>query len=205
MKKKQSKWSIDHATSLDFLTSKINTEYFAILDSDATFLIKDRDEILIKKIDKKYPLIWTQAPGKKHKDFPLMFAILIKTDIFKELDISFLPKNIEILQDTWREMREKYLSKWMKWKTIKYKNTRKFKNGPFYEIIWCGEYYLNEIKYIFASHFGRWSTLGIHKYRSWIMRYFWYTPIRKRILRKKGEKEKKKWISICRNIIDKQI
>ena len=53
-------------------------------------------------------------------------------------------------------------------KIFKAYNTRNYKKGPFKSLI-CAEFYLGDDK-IFASHFGRGSSLGIAKYDSRLLK-----------------------------------
>lgn len=194
--------SMEHGTALNILSKKVNTEYFSILDADATWLKKNWDEILINKMNEKIKVIGTQAPEGKPQDFPLMFAILFETKAFEKLKIDFRPKNLEIKQDTGWEMREKYLEKGFAGENIIFFNTRTFKKGPFHELI-TAEFYLNGVNNIFASHFGRGSTLGVAKYKGASI-FYKISFIRGLLSRIKGYGEKKNWIAICENIIDKQ-
>ena len=199
------KGSLAHGHALNFLCSKIKTPYFAILDSDATFLFKNWDKILINQLNEKIKIIGTEPSGEKPKDFPLMYAILLETKAFKNLNINFKPKNIQAQQDTGWELREKYLTAGYKGKIIKTKYTRHYKNGPFKQVI-CAEYYLEGHQSIFASHFGRGATLGAQKYRKGLLQYFYKLPIIGTFfLKRKGINEKKKWIDTCKKIIDVQI
>jgi glycosyltransferase involved in cell wall biosynthesis len=196
--------SMEHGTALNYLAKKVNTPYFSILDADATWLIKNWDEILIKRINDKVKLIGTQAPAGKSQDFPLMFAILFETETFRKMNIDFRPKDLSKGQDTGFEMREKYLKAGFIGENIEMKNTREYKDGPFNNLI-CGEYYLEGIDHIFASHFGRGSTLGSSKYRrGWKKIIYNFPVLGNFILDYKGKKEKKEWINICKKIIDKQ-
>jgi hypothetical protein len=194
--------SMEHGTALNILCKKVDTEYFSILDADATWLKKDWDEILINKMNEKVKVIGTQAPEGKPQDFPLMFAILFETKTFKELRIDFRPKDLSINQDTGWEIRDKYLKANFEGLNINFFNTRTFKKGPFGGLI-CGEYYFKEGDKIFASHFGRGSTLGMAKYKG-ISIFLKISFIRGFLARIRGHKEKKEWISICRKIINKQ-
>jgi len=196
--------SLAHGIAINDLIKKIDTKYGVILDADCTFLIRNWDEILINEINDEYPIIGTQAPssGYKPMDFPLMFAILFDTDIMKNLHIDFTPENIKEHKDTGYELKKKYLQKGYKGKLILVRNTRSYKLGPFKEII-CAEYYLNKFDHIFASHFGRGSTLGKNKYLNTKKRIFYTLPVIGSFLVKlKGKKEKKKWIKICKSIVD---
>lgn len=198
------KGSMAHGTALNALVEKVDTPFFSILDSDAVWLKKNWDEILINELSDKAPVIGTQAPLGKPQDFPLMFAILFRTKEFRELDIDFRPKDIEAKQDTGFEIREKYMGTGCNGKNIKYLNTREYKKGPFANVI-CGEYYLDGHKEVFASHFSRGSSLGANKYNGGLEKIVYNIPVIGASLRKrKGEKEKKRWIRICKKIIDKQ-
>lgn len=202
----QLKGSKAHGTALDYLIQKIDTEYFSILDSDATWLKKDWDDILIKNINAKTKVIGTQAPGIKHKDFPLMFCILFESKTFNELHISFKPKEpYDPIKDTGWEIREKYLNAQYKGEILEFKNTRTYKKGPFKELL-VGEYYQkNNYNNIFASHFGRGASMGANKYKKGKIRYIYKIPIiGKMLLKHKGQQEKLKWINICKTIIDNQ-
>ncbi|MFX0135449.1 MAG: glycosyltransferase [Candidatus Hodarchaeota archaeon] len=206
--------SLAHGIAMNDLILKIDTKYGVILDADCTFLYNNWDEILINEINSEYPIIGTQAPvgygSKKEFDFPLMYAILFDTKILKSLNIDFEPENPALALDTGHQLRKKYLKEGYKGKLLYYKNTRDYKLGPFKKLI-CAEYYFNGIKEIFACHFGRGSTLGASKYlkkknkesgvtRSKIKYIIPYLGSKLLIL--KGKKEKKKWIKICKEIVN---
>lgn len=153
--------SLAHGEALNDLVSQIETEYGVILDADATFLIKDWDKILMNKLSESIPIFGTQADGLggKPTDFPLMFAVILKTEILKNLKIDFRPQNINIGQDTGFELREKYLKSNFSGGLLYSFNTRKYKRGTFANVI-CTEYYLSKDGEgdIFAAHFGRGSS-----------------------------------------------
>lgn len=197
--------SVAHGTALNYLVDKVKTPFFSILDADATWLIKNWDEILVKRINNSVKIIGTQAPEPKPQDFPLMFAILFETKTFKSLNIDFRPKNLKAMQDTGFEMREKYLKAGFIGENIQMKNTRNYKTGPFGELL-VAEFYLNEDKNIFASHFGRGSSMGQAKYgKEGLLRIICFFPFVGRFLKRaQGRREKKKWINICDNIINNQ-
>lgn len=158
--------SVAHGEALNDLVSQIDTEYGVILDADAVFLKKNWDEILISKMNDQMPIYGTQADsnGKKPMDFPLMFAIIFKTDILKSLNIDFRPRDLSKHEDTGFELREKYLSNNFSGGLLYDFNTRTFKKGLFADIV-CSEYYLSkeEPRKIFASHFGRGSAPSAKK------------------------------------------
>jgi len=166
---------------------------------------KRLDKILITQLDDKTKVIGTQAAGNKPKDFPLMFAILFETEPFIKMNIDFRPKDLKKIQDTGWELREKYLNAGYAGKNIEMLNTRTYKKGRFNSII-AGEYYLdNNYSQIFASHFGRGSSLGRAKYNKGYIRILYKMPfLGKYLLRKKGVFEKNKWIEICKTIINEQ-
>lgn len=203
--------SMAHGIALNDLVNRIDTKYGVILDADCTFLYKNWDEILINEINKEYPIIGTQNldRGTKPVDFPLMYAIFFYSDILKKLKIDFRPKDvseakdIKTTKDTGYELREKFLENGYKGKLLLIKSTRDYKLGPFNKVI-CGEFYLEGRNEIFASHFGRGSTLGSAKYfKGWKRNIYGIPVIGKKILKFKGKKEKKRWIKICTKIVDK--
>jgi glycosyltransferase involved in cell wall biosynthesis len=196
--------SMAHGTALNHLVGKVDTPYFVILDADATWLKKGWDEILIKRFDNEIKAIGTQAPPEKPQDFPLMFAILFETDAFKSLNIDFRPKDLEARQDTGHDMRDKYFDAGFKGENIEMRNTRHYKEGPFSKII-SAEYYLEGEGHIFASHFGRGSSLGKAKYGKGLAGLFYKIPlIGESVIKLKGKREKMEWIRICKKVIDKQ-
>jgi len=196
--------SMAHGIALNDLIQKIDTKYGTILDADCTFLHKNWDDILIKDINEEYPIIGTQASvgSKKPQDFPLMFALFFYNEIMKKLQINFRPKKISNFLDTGQELRKKFLKNGYKGKLLLMKSTRNYKLGPFREVI-CAEYYLKGINKIFATHFGRGSTLGANKYLRTNKKFLYKTPFFGNFfLKAKGKKEKKNWIKICRKIVD---
>ncbi|HIH31569.1 TPA: glycosyltransferase family 2 protein [Candidatus Woesearchaeota archaeon] len=198
--------SLAHGTALNYLVKKVDTPYFSILDADAVWLKKNWDAILIGKITEKVKVIGSQAPKPKPQDFPLMFAILFETKTFKKLSVDFRPKRIESKQDTGYDLRKKFLKKKFKGEIIVLKNTREYKKGPFKDLI-VAEYYLKEdCKNLFASHFGRGSTMGVIKYTGGKgVSIIYKIPFLSKPLRYlKGTIEKKKWIKICMDIIKKE-
>ena len=198
--------SMAHGTALNDLIKKIDTAFGVILDADCVFLIKNWDDILIKKLNDKVKIIGTQAlPGSvKPSDFPLMFAILFETKTLEKLHIDFRPKDISQGQDSGHELREKYLSAGFEGFLLEAKNTREYKKGPFAKILGVEEYYLPGYSQVFACHFGRGATSGSAKYKKGTNFIYKIPFISKPIRIMRGRKEIKKWISICREIVDKQ-
>jgi glycosyltransferase involved in cell wall biosynthesis len=196
--------SIAHGTTLNELVKMVDTPYFSILDADATWLAKDWDQILIDRLNESVKVIGTQAPASKPQDFPLMFCILFETDTFQKLGIDFRPKDIEQRQDTGYELREKYMSAGFEGGVIEMKNTRSFKKGPFRSLVGIAEYYLDQdYDHIFASHFGRGSSLGANKYQKGLIGRLYALPvIGPYLLKKKGIREKREWIDACKTIVN---
>ncbi|MBU0614334.1 glycosyltransferase family 2 protein [Patescibacteria group bacterium] len=195
------KASMAHGTTLNELVKMVETPYFSILDADATWLAKNWDQRLIARMNNKIKVIGTQAPIGKPQDFPLMFAILFETTAFNALKIDFRPKDIQRMQDTGFEMRGKYMTANNDNVLLEVKNTRSYHEGPFSGLVGVGEYYLDgNFDEIFASHFGRGSSLGAPKYTHG---FFCCLPVFGKYFRiLQGVREKKEWLQRCRTIID---
>lgn len=196
--------SLGHSEGLDFLIKKVKSKYTVILDADAIFLKKNWDEILLKELNDQIKIIGTPVVGntKKPNDFPLIFGVMMETKIFKELECIFLPGIINKGEDTGWQIRNKYFDNGYRGTCFEVKNTRIYKDGPFGSVL-CAEYYFPENSLI-LSHFGRGSTLGKHKYltnQNWILK----VPVIKQIYSGlKGKHETRKWISICRMILEEE-
>jgi len=198
--------SMAHGIAVNDLINKIDTKYGVILDADCTFLYNDWDEILINEINDKYPIIGTQGslhPESTRKaDFPILIGVLFITDILKMLNIDFRPNSSGDFKDTGYELEKNFTISGYKGKILVDKNTRYFKDGPFHEIL-CTEYYLEGHRGIFMCHFGRGSTLGKAKYlKGWLYKINLVPFIGSKVLKSIGKHEKKKWIRICKNIIN---
>ncbi len=197
-----------HGETLNDLVTKIDTEYGVIMDTDATFLMKGWDKILIDSLTDKMPIYGTQPDvhGGKPLDFPLMFGVLFKTDVMKSLNVDWRPTDISKLQDVGWQCREKYHAAGLSGGVIYDFNTRTYKEGPYASII-CSEYYLNpqDKSRIFASHFGRGSMPNSKS----LIRLKPTNPLFKAINKVlllpnyiKWASDKKKWINITKKIID---
>ncbi len=195
--------SLAHGTALNKLAKKVKTPYFSILDADASWLIKDWDKKLQQKITDIIKIVGVQTPLPKTQGFPGIYAVFLETKTFKKLDINFCPQGDGSTKDTGWQLKNKYQKQGFQGQIIQAYSTRDFKDGPFQKVI-CAEYYLKNVDHIFASHFGRGSTQGEHKYRNTNLLY--RIPFLSKLLRKvKGNHEKKLWLSICRRIINAQI
>lgn len=207
--------SLAHGRALDELMKMSNTKYTAIFDSDTAVLQRNWDEILINKLNEKVKIVGTPLVSKdlisegdstKTYDFPFQFVLLFETDVFKNLNISWQPKEkLEKGFDTAWQLKPKFTQAGFTGEVFIEKNTRLYKQGPFHELIGVAEYYLNQNSNIFASHFARGSTLGAAKYRKGT-NFIYRIPKIGRIFRNsRGKKDKQKWIDICHKIIDKEV
>jgi len=205
-RKQSAPGSMGHGEALNILIDKIDTPYGVILDADATFLKKGWDEILINQLDDKVEIIGAPIVKNpiKPTDFPLTYAVLFDTKVFKALKIDMRPKNRKIGQDVGWEMREKYLHNGYAGKILEVRNTREYKDGPFRNVL-CAEYYLEGFD-IFASHFGRGASLGAAKYKEWnrLLRVPILNCIAYACMKIKGYRERKEWLAICKKIIEKE-
>ncbi len=205
--------SMGHGEALDVLTKKIDTPYFAILDADATFLIRNWDKILISELDSACKVIGTQSQlnqDRKPTDFPLMFAILFESQTFKNMDIQFKPPSkAEALKgkDTGYQLREKFKAANKNGKLLYHTYSIKKKGSPFYGIA-CAEYHLNGNNQIVASHFWRGSSLVMSENISQNNR--WFINIREvpiiggRLITMIRRIQKKKWLKKCKKIVEEQ-
>lgn len=213
--RKQSQFgSVGHGEALDFLTKKVDTSYFAILDADATFLIQNWDKILMSELDSNCKVIGTQAQlnqKRKPTDFPLMFAILFETETFEKLHIQFKPPSqADAIEgkDTGYQLRERYKAARRTAKLLYHTYSIKEKGSPFHGIA-CTEYYLPGYDQIVASHFWRGSSLVMSENISRnnrIVELIRQLPILGgRIITLMRKREKKRWIKICKEIVNKQV
>ena len=197
-----------HGVAINDLIPKIDTKYGVILDADFTFLHKNWDEILISEISEEYPIIGTQPSefSRRPLDFPYVYGILFDTEIFKKLNVDFKPVLIDatspIIKDTGDKLRELYLKKGYRGKLITDKRTTIYKLGPFHKIN-CSEFYLNGHNQIFGSHFKRGSTVNKSKYiKNKGITIFKIPIFGYQLLKIKVKREKKKWIKICKRIVN---
>lgn len=198
------KGSIGHAEALDLISSKVKTNYFAVIDADAVFLVKNWDRILIECLTDTIKAVGTQAAGGKIQDFPQAYAVVFETATFRNLQCSFSPGQGAVIdphRDVGWTIREKFNAASLRGEVLLLRNTRNWKDGPFRELT-CGEFYLNGVDHIFASHFGRGSTLGAAKRRG-----IWtHIPIFRRIIASSiGARERDLWIRTARKIVDSQL
>ncbi|MGR3292436.1 MAG: hypothetical protein ACUZ9M_00300 [Candidatus Scalindua sp.] len=201
-RKQSAPGSIGHGEAMDILVSKVETPYFVTMDSDASFLLKHWDELLLSRLNEKVKAIGTQAPGDKPKDFPLMFAVLYEAAAFRSSDAKFLPDMDAFksgnLTDTGWEIRERFLASAYVGEVLEFRNTRSWKGGPFSDML-VAEFYMDGNENIIASHYGRGSSSGLAKHNQW-----WRSiPIAGSLLaRGRARWERKTWIERVRSIID---
>lgn len=197
--------SISHGVALDILISLSDTKYTVIMDGDCTFLRKNWDEKLIALLDDKTKIVGTTSPINRAGVrigagvFPLPFATLFETQVYKKLNISCTSKDINKGEDTCWEWNIKYAAAGLRGKILITRNTRDYKDGPFGDLTGVEEYYTDDGQLI-ASHFGRGSSGGRAKYLQWFN-----LPYVSRVLKTYyGAREKTKWIDKCREIIDRE-
>ena len=195
-----------HAEALDILISMADTPYAVVLDSDCTFLRKHWDKLMLSCIDEKTKIVGAATPvqraGKRigGGSFPLSFAVLFETHIYKELDISCLPGDITKGEDTCWQWEHKFINAGYRGHSFIAHNTRDYKNGLFKDFVGVEEYYYNEDT-LLAAHFGRGSSLGGAKYLKWLRIPFISKLVKQHI----GKWDKRRWIARCYDIINQQI
>lgn len=197
--------SIAHAEALDILIEKVDTKYTVVMDSDCVFLLKNWDEILIKNINETIKITGSTSPANRKGNrigggcFPLPFAVLFETEIYKKLNISCMPRNIKEGEDTCWQWKPMFTQAGFSGKTLTEKNTRDFKDGMFGDLTGIANFFTDSGELI-ASHFGRGSSGGAAKYLKWLK-----VPVISRYIKRYfGNIEKKKWITKCYKIIDNQ-
>jgi len=204
-RKQSAHGSIGHGEAMDLLVEKVETPYFVTMDSDASFLYMYWDKLLLSRINEEVKAIGTQASGDKPKDFPLVFAVLYETAVFKDLSAKFLPEIDGAGRrkgkgtDTGWKIRELYLSHGFVGDVLEFKNTRTFKRGPFADML-VAEFYLEAVDDVFVSHYGRGSSSGIAKHKSW-----WRSlpVIGYLLVLVKAQRERKNWIDRVRELVNK--
>lgn len=198
-----------HGNGLNRLCAKVITPYFSIIDADATWLAKDWDAILLKRLNDRVKVIGTQAPpgSTKHDDFPVVYIALFETAAFRKLKIDFLPQASEGGVGVGNELKKKYLGAGYAGEVIEMKNTRWYKEGPFRNVI-CAEYYLDaNYDNVFASHFARGSQSGggskyTGKFNTGILPYLYRAPfIGEKLLQRRYVQERRRWIKTVYRLV----
>ena len=198
---------IGKGNALNILINKIDTPYGVMMDADAVFLKKDWDKILLSYFGDKIKIGGAPRVSEGYlANFPDSYLTIFDTKVFKGFNINMMPKDISKGQDVGWEMYGKFTGAGYKAIALLEKNTRNYKAGPFRDLLGVGEYYLNGYEHIFASHFGRGSTYsGSAKYRKGTSFIYRIPKIGRLFRMLKGKKEIKKWLKICREIVEKQI
>ncbi|MFX0132291.1 MAG: glycosyltransferase family 2 protein [Candidatus Hodarchaeota archaeon] len=219
--------SMAHGIALNELVTRIDTKFGVIMDPDFTFLHKHWDEILISKLNEKCPIIGTQAPLRpgplqQPRDFPIVHGILFDNEIIKKFKIDFRPDfnaNEEVtINDTGYQLREKLHKNGFYGKILDFRN-RFYYKLRYFKNIDCSEFYLKGYRHIFGSHLICGGLYGNYEYIHYkYMKYSWriifsnikewrtvlyVTPIvGKYFIKFQAKRDKKKWLKICRNIVD---
>ena len=192
-----------HGEALDFLFSKVETPYTAVLDADCTPLLRDWDGYLVGELDERTKVVGSTLgeawSGNKATDFPLPFLALFETETFRELGISSLPGDRAKGEDTAWEWRAKLLDAGYGGKTLESVNTRFDPREPFTDVI-CGLYYTRDGRLV-GSHFGRGSnpTARSPRDRSRLPRLF-----RRRPEAAEWDRDLAAWRRICLELIEQQ-
>ena len=146
-----------HAEALDFLRSRVETAYTAVLDADCTPLMRGWDTYLIGRLGDRVKIVGSTLgegwSGRKPIDFPLPFMAMLETAPYRELGISALPRDIEAGEDTCWEWRPKYRAAGYDGAVVRSQNTRLTPEGPFADVP-CAVYYADDGR-VLGSHFGR--------------------------------------------------
>jgi glycosyltransferase involved in cell wall biosynthesis len=207
--------SYGHGEALDVIIGMVNTKFTVVMDPDCTFLVKCWDSFLLNKLDDTTKIIGATSPpdrsGKRigGGDFPLPSLTLFETEIYNNLNISCMPRNIDEGEDTGWQWKTKLLGHGYLSETLVTKNTRDFKNGPFSDLVGIEEYYTNGGDLI-ASHFGRGASGGSAQYLSGEHRRMqkWLQKLAPKaaslLARIEAKKEINQWKKTCYRIIDKQ-
>lgn len=199
--------SIDHSEAMDLLISRSKSKYTVLMDSDCVVLIKDWDQLMINKLTNNVKIIGSCEPYNRQKninriakDFPLPFTTMIETEVYQNLNLSCMPRDISKGEDTCWLWESSYKNRNYDYFNIYPQSTRDTNIPLFNNIIGCDVYFLdNEL---FSSHFGRGSSLGSAKYKNW---YYKYIPLLSSYVRNNvGVKQKNKWIQICYKIINEK-
>lgn len=199
--------SIAHGQALDILIEKVNTKYTVIMDSDCVLLMRGWDKYMINQIKNKIQMVGSAEiedvnVNRIGTSFVLPFLCMFNTKTFKSLKISCLPGDIKKGQDVCWEWEKKYKEKNFECSKFIGKSTRRNNKIEFSDIVGVENYYTKDNK-IIASHFGRGSSLGFAKYKSW---YFKSIPYLSKILNNfYGQSQINKWIFKSKKIIERSL
>ena len=157
-----------HGKALDYLINNTDTKYCVVMDSDCIVLKNNWDEIMINSLCDSVKIIGATSPVKRKGnrigagDFPLPFLALFETNFYKSMNISCMPGDMSLGQDTCWEWKTKIEDNNYEGKTFTTLNTRDFDKGPFKRLTGVEEYYSNND--LIAAHFGRGGSQGLAKF-----------------------------------------
>jgi hypothetical protein len=85
--------SLGHGKCLDVMLKHMSLEYGMVVDCDVAFLEKNWDIMMIDEIRDDNVIIGagTEKHGDKYYNFPFSIMALFKTDVLKEVEVSFMP------------------------------------------------------------------------------------------------------------------
>lgn len=195
--------SIAHGNALNRLLALVETEYFAIFDSDCFPLKKNWDEILIKELDDGVEIVgspfYTGKASSKYQDFPAQFMVVGRTKSYRVSQTTCSPDLINNL-DTCMQWREDFKKSNFKGKVLCQVNTRDKKILEFGNVT-CVVYFLNG--QIIGSHFGRGSSGSLAKYVR--VGLFSKLPLIRGLLKLTVAKfETYFWKERCRDLIERE-
>ena len=86
--------SYGHGESLDKLFNHVKSKFFIICDCDVAFLTLGWDGLLIKEFENNSSVaaVGSEYDGKKYMNFPNVVMCMMKTEVIRECNVSFLPK-----------------------------------------------------------------------------------------------------------------
>ena len=187
--------SLAHGYGLDEAVKFVQTDFFMILDSDCSLLLKSWDKLLLNKFDESTSVLGVKTTNRE--EIPQNRLMIVRKSLFDKLKITNMPsfksgERIIPLNDTSSDIIR--LKKISDFKLLEYKNTRFSKKMSFSNLKGVEEYYIDNK--LLASHFGRGSSLGAAKYSKILPKF-----LRKII----GYYDKRKWLNIVDDLITKQL
>jgi len=84
--------SIGHGQCLDDIFSHMNSEYGMFVDCDVAFLEKGWHEKLVECLNDRIVIVGSEYDGAKYLKFPNVVCCLFRTQILKDVNISFIPQ-----------------------------------------------------------------------------------------------------------------
>lgn len=156
--------SVAHGNALDRLISLVETDFFAIFDSDCVPLMYAWDQKIIKQLQKGIDIIGSPflvgPNSSKYDDFPAQFFTVARTDVYRMTLTNCQAENTTD-RDTCMKWKEDYSQKNKKGKIFQQVSTRDVFIDRLHPTV-CVVYYLDGE--IIGSHFGRGSSGSKAKY-----------------------------------------